>query len=114
MEEVEAEDPLFRLTSPGFVPKENIFVLDVDAADGSGASGVLKATPIFELFLLSALSGSGDLGTESIAPAATVDKLYRKQKAKIKFLRPIIKLQYNFFDKKNYNTIMTEMQLLSQ
>ena len=84
MEATEADDPLFRLTFAGAVLKENILVLDVDAAAGSTDSGVLKETPEFSLLLSSALSGSGNFGEETAALAANVDKLHMRWEAKRK------------------------------
>lgn len=80
MLEAEAEDTFFKLKSPGAVlPKESILVLDVDAANEGTVSGVLKKIPAFGLFLLSALSGSDNFSTPSVAPPATANKLHVKQ-----------------------------------
>lgn len=60
-----------------------VAVGDDDAADGSAISAVLEVTPASELFLLSALSNSGNFGIELVAP--TVNKLHMKMQMNSKF-----------------------------
>lgn len=81
--EAEAEGPFFKLTSPGVLSKENVLVLDVDAADGSTASGVQKETPEFGSVLLSAFSGSDNFATESVGTDAAANKLHVMAKRSI-------------------------------
>lgn len=77
-EELEERDPLFKKKLLVVVLAPILAVgVDVDAANESAVSGVLKVTPAIELFLLSACSNSGNLGTESFAPATTVEKLLK-------------------------------------
>lgn len=73
---LEERDPLFKKELLAVVLTPILAVgVDVDAADENAVSGVLKVTPAFELFLLSAFSNSGTLGIESVAPATKVEKL---------------------------------------
>ena len=53
--------------------------VDVDAANESAVSGVLKVTPTFEWSLLSAFSDFVTVGTELVTPATTVEKLHMKK-----------------------------------
>ena len=53
--------------------------VDVDAANESAVSGVLKVTLTFGLFLLSTFSNFGIVGTKSVTPATTVEKLHLKK-----------------------------------
>lgn len=76
---LEDRDPLFKKELLALVLTPILAVgVDVDAADENAVSGVLKVTPAFELFLLSAFSNSGTLGIESVAPATKVEKLQIK------------------------------------
>ncbi len=91
-EELEERDPLFKKKLLVVVLAPILAVgVDVDAANESAVSGVLKVTPAIELFLLSACSNSGNLGTESFAPATTVEKLHMKKETKFK--KPIHEYQ---------------------
>lgn len=74
-EGLEATDPLFKIEvlAEVLIPILVVGVGD-DAADESAVSDMLEVTSAFEHFLSSALSTSGTLGTESVAP--TVGKLH--------------------------------------
>ena len=66
---------MFKLELFAGAPKENMLAVedDVDAAEGSEVSGVLK------MRLLSTLSDSGTFVTESVAPTASEARLHIKQ-----------------------------------